>query len=469
MKPGKNKGLLPIKIQEAKSDSRMTANGGLFTVFEMYRALGLEKVVTRYVQTKQRRRGFTDAQMVESFIALFVGGGECLADFERFRQDKVMTEIRKHSFPSASCARDWLNTFHSDEHIEAARQQAVQLQFLSFVPEETDLLRGLELVNRHVVAAGQVKQIETTATLDIDATVAESHKQTAQCTYLGIPGYQPTVALWAEKDLIVADEFRDGNVPAEKDVVRVLKAAAAALPATVNKILVRADSASYNHEFLGHCRKMKYQFGVSADMSPQLLGAVCQLPEDAWQTMCDEGDVLRQWAELPYAPSWPYESKDDKPDRYVAIRVIKKQGVLFADGSDRKHFAVVSNRWKMKGDKLLEWHRGKAGTIELTHDVVKNDLAAGVLPCKRFGANAAWFRLNVLTYNILSLMRRHVFPEALRVARLKRLRFLVFSVGAELIHHARQLIYRLCQAYYKSFRWKIIRRNILQFAELMQT
>ena len=33
--------------------------------------------------------------------------------------------------------------------------------------------------------------------------------------------------------------------------------------------------------------------------------------------------------------------------------------------------------------KLLEWHREKAGSIEAIHDVMKNELAAGVLPCAR--------------------------------------------------------------------------------------
>jgi hypothetical protein len=91
-------------------------------------------------------------------------------------------------------------------------------------------------------------------------------------------------------------------------------------------------------------------------------------------------------------------------------------------------------------------------------------LAAGVLPCGRFGANAAWFRLNVINYNLLSLMRRHVFPEPLRNARPKHLRFLIFSVGAEIVHHARKLIFRLCRAYGKLFRWTTIRRNIPAFA-----
>lgn len=102
--------------------------------------------------------------------------------------------------------------------------------------------------------------------------------------------------------------------------------------------------------------------------------------------------------------------------------------------------------------------------MRLCRDVMKNELVAGVLPYGRFGANAAWFRLNVLTYNLLSLMRHHVFLEPLRNARPQRLRFLIFSVGAELVHHARKVIFRLCQAYRKLFRWKKIRKNILSFA-----
>ena len=33
----------------------------------------------------------------------------------------------------------------------------------------------------------------------------------------------------------------------------------------------------------------------------------------------------------------------------------------------------------------------------------------GTLPCKRFFADAAWFRLNVLAYNVLAVMKRAKF------------------------------------------------------------
>ncbi|MGD0010311.1 MAG: hypothetical protein ABSE93_17410 [Terriglobia bacterium] len=45
--------------------------------------------------------------------------------------------------------------------------------------------------------------------------------------------------------------------------------------------------------------------------------------------------------------------------------------------------------------RLIEWRREKAGTIEAVHDVVKNELAGGVLPSKYFGTNAAWLSRRV--------------------------------------------------------------------------
>jgi hypothetical protein len=101
----------------------------------------------------------------------------------------------------------------------------------------------------------------------------------------------------------------------------------------------------------------------------------------------------RECAEVPFVPGEKTEKKDTRPLRYVAIRIRKQQGELFEDASRARHFAVLTNRWEWKAARLIEWHREKAGTIELVHDVIKNDLGGGVLPSKYFGANAVWLRL----------------------------------------------------------------------------
>jgi len=138
----------------------------------------------------------------------------------------------------------------------------------------------------------------------------------------------------------------------------------------------------------------------------------------------------------------------------VALRIRRKQGELFADGSAVKHFAVVTNLWEWSPKKLLQWHREKAGSIEATHDVIKNELAGGVMPCGRFGANAAWLRLAVITYNVLTALKRLALPPELLTARPKRLRFLIFNTPGKLVHHARRTLLRLVRTWNRFGDWQ---------------
>jgi hypothetical protein len=157
---------------------------------------------------------------------------------------------------------------------------------------------------------------------------------------------------------------------------------------------------------------------------------------------------------VDYFPEETPENRYREPLRYVAIRIRRKQGELFSDGSSVKHFAVVSNLWDWDPKKLLQWQREKAGSIEAAHDVIKNELAGGVMPCGRFGSNAAWFRLAVLTYNVLTALKRLALPAELLTARPKRLRFLIINTPGKLIHHARRTMLRLAKSWVRFTNWQ---------------
>jgi len=62
------------------------------------------------------------------------------------------------------------------------------------------------------------------------------------------------------------------------------------------------------------------------------------------------------------------------------------------------------------------------------------------LPCGRFGANAAWLRLAIITHNVLTALKRLALPPELLAARPKRLRFLIFQTAGRLVHHARKVL-----------------------------
>ena len=65
---------------------------------------------------------------------------------------------------------------------------------------------------------------------------------------------------------------------------------------------------------------------------------------------------------------------------------------------------------------------------------------------RAFGANAAWFRLCLLTYNLLSAMKVLALPPPFEDARPKRLRFAVFNLPARLVSHARKLLARVARS-----------------------
>ena len=150
----------------------------------------------------------------------------------------------------------------------------------------------------------------------------------------------------------------------------------------------------------------------------------------------------------PRADVTAYASRNHKKHgttfRYIAIRVRSRQRDLFSDDSARwRHFAVVTNLHDWDGERRLRWHREKQGCVEHGHGVIKGDLGGGTMPCSRFGANAAWWRLNLLTHDLLELLKAESLPEELHSLRPKALRFRLFNVAGRLLHGARQLVLRL--------------------------
>lgn len=99
---------------------------------------------------------------------------------------------------------------------------------------------------------------------------------------------------------------------------------------------------------------------------------------------------------------------------------------------------------------MLRWQRERCGTVEKVHDVLKNDLAGRVMPAKRFFANAAWWRLNTLAYNILSVMKRKSLPSSWWSVRLKALRYHLLCIAGRVINHGRSLFLKIVP-YHPSF------------------
>ncbi len=477
-------GVLPFQYEGEERVTGMTALAGLPVYLELFRALGLTQSVRRHVRVRPAQ-GWTDAEVVSSLVLLNLAGGDCVDDLAILEADEGFAAVlrrvasqglraparkalkrrwragRRRAVPSPSAVFRYLAAFHDPEEEEQRRQPGT-----AFIPAASEHLLNLRRVNADVVKFVQSRSPRKVATLDLDATLVETHKFAARHSYKGFKAYQPLNVYWAEQELLVHAEFRDGNVPAGHQQLRVLQEALDSLPPGVEKVYHRSDTAGYQHDLLRYCAQGRnerfgvIEFAIGADVTQAFKAAVAELAEKDWHPIgpVPDGESPRQeWAEVCFVPNRAGHSKNGPDYRYLAIREQLKQLELpgledqpclpfptmdFADQRRYKLFGVVTNR-DLPGEELIGWYRERCGKSEQAHAIMKDDLAGGQFPSAKFGANAAWWAVMILTFNIQAAMRRLVLGGEWAKKRLKAIRFALIHLPGRVTRHARRLAIRL--------------------------
>ncbi|HVL66633.1 MAG TPA: transposase, partial [Vicinamibacterales bacterium] len=277
----------------------LTAQAGLTLVVETLMALRVEDLVGSELRVRRRERGFAEFDKVQAVVLLLAAGGERVEDVRVLRDDQALSRLVARAVPSPDGLHDFLRAFHDDS------QEKKRPKDGAFIPAENRALSSLARVNTELVRRAVGPRRPKRATLDLDATVIESHKRDALAHYKGGRGYQPTAVLWAEEDLVVADQFRDGNVPAGMDTKEVAQRGFAALPPSVTERFFRADSACYDEKLLKWLCKEEVAFTISADMTPEL-HRLCARPGRRWQLFEDRATETVALSEVEFAPgNWP--------------------------------------------------------------------------------------------------------------------------------------------------------------------
>lgn len=476
-----SQGMLGFQYESEPSAAGLTSLGGLPLYLDLMQASGLMPAIRRHVHVAGEQ-GWLDSQIVSALLLLNLAGGDCAADLDRLEQDGGFAAVlaaaerelltrqerralkrrwrrqRQRTVPSASSVLDWLERCHDASAPKAVAGTAV-------IPPVTAALHGLWRVNQTLLDFMQRHRPQRAATLDMDATLIETHKRDALPCYKGFKAYQPLNCWWAEQGTMLYSEFRDGNVPAGHEQLRVLQASLQYLPASVTKVSLRSDTAGYQEELLLYCGEGKdkrvgvIEFAVGADVTEAFRAAVLATDESEWKPLIRMFDgqpqqTDQEWAEVCYVPNWAGHSRKRADYRFLAIREPLRQLPLgdaaqlpfptqeFGTKGTYKLFGVVTNR-KDAGDQVIWWLRERCGKSEQVHAELKTDLAGGQLPSGVFGANAAWWTLAILAHNLNVAMKRLVLGKDWVSKRMKALRFHLLALPGRVVSHARRLIIRL--------------------------
>ena len=477
-------GILPFKYEEEKKDTGLTGLAGLPVYLDLASVMELSEIIERHLHIKQQ--GWTDSQTLTSLILTNLAGGDCVNDLRKLHEDsgfcKILRRIEQKGLtrrerrelerrwrkeqsrvvPSPSSVFRYLAAFHD------AKQEKLRIDGKAFIPAPNEHLRGLVKVNAEMVGFMQRHNPQTVATLDQDATLVETAKLLASYCYKKFKAYQPFNTWWAEQGMILHTEFRDGNVPAGFEQLRVFKEALALLPANVLTVRLRSDTAGYQHELLRYCEKGenerfgRIEFAISSDVTSEFKKAVMEVADSDWQAIYKELDGQRwktnqEWAEVCFIPAAIGYSKNAPVYRYMAIREVMGSMELPGMESPQQSFPfptlqVNSQRYKLfglvtnmdwAGEKLIHWHRERCGKSEEAHSVMKEDLAGGKLPSDDFGENAAWWWIMILAMNLNSSMKQLVLGKSWTSKRMKAIPFSFINIPGRIVERSRELIIRL--------------------------
>lgn len=478
-------GILPFKYEEERRRGGMTGLAGLPTYLDLAYVMGLGGSIADHVQVRANGQGFTDAEMVMSLVLLNLAGGDCVGDIEALEGDEGFCRIlervktqgmprkerrllerrwRKHRrrcFPSTTAIFRYLSAFHD------SAQETLRKPGKAFIPAPNEHLRSLEKVIGDFVGAVHKHVKVRHATLDMDATLCETNKDEALYCYKGFKGYQPLNTYWFELDQVLHTEFRDGNVPAGYEQLRVFREALDLLPSGVEKVFLRSDTAGYQHELITYCGEGKstrfgvIQFAIGADVTPEFKKAVGEVDEGDWHALHRETDgqsveTGQEYAEVCFVPQELSRKKHGPEYRYLAIREPIAQPdlpglelqrelpfpTMDMERTRYKVTAIVTNR-EIPAEELIWWYRQRCGKSEEVHGVMKQDLAGGKFPSGKFGSNAAWWQIMVLALNLNSAMKRLVLGGNWVSKRCKALRFWLINLPGRVVAHSRGLIIRL--------------------------
>ncbi len=480
--------VLPYKYEAEKNESGLTALGGLPVYLDLARVAGLRGALTKHLGVRRGSQGWDDSQVVTALMLLNLAGGDCVEDLETLEADEGFCRVvrrvehhdlprnerramekrwrkeKKRTLPSASSVFRYLYKFH-DQKQEELRQEGK-----AFIPAANEHLRGFAKVNRDLLSFLQANRPRATATLDMDATLVETSKETALFGYKGYRCYQPLNTWWAEQEVLVHTEFRDGNVPAGFEQRRVLEEALACLPEGIEKVRLRSDTAAYQHDLLRYCehghndRFGRIEFTIGCDVTTEFKKAVAEVREEEWKPLhrLSNGRLEEsgtEWAEVCFVPNAMGFGKNAPVYRYLAKRTrLVEQATLpgcekqvklpFPHmNMQKKHYKVFGMATNMDwdGERLLHWHHERCGKSEEAHAVMKNDLAGGKMPSGYFGASAAWWWIMILALNLNSSMKALALGAEWQPKRLKAIRFNLINLPGRVLERARMLWVRLSE------------------------
>lgn len=432
--------------------TKVTSSSGLLLILKFAEEIGLIKEIEdKFSHLKQRDSGYSVSQMIISLLGMFIKGGDRLNDINILSSDPGLLNIfQMQRFPNANTLGGFARRF-----------------------SQRDIFNLAELVMRlssNIIKLKRLKEV----IIDIDSSLIKSKVEIARKCYEGFLGFNPLLGIIKYgRSLSMAgfSIFRKGNAAPQANNLSLLRKTVQYLRESNPrlKVIVRIDSAGYNHLLMRFCDEEDIEFVIAGDKYDIILQTILKIEEESWEVLnnfkprkgkSEQSRKIRvkskkkRVEEVSEGVHFIGPEKGGDAYRFVVVRKKNDQLALFSQ-FEYTYRIYFTNKDRDK-HKLVNLYR-KRGDAENVIKEEKEGFGVENILSEDFLANAAFFQLQLLAYNLVQYFKYANLEKNWWNLRIKQLRFRLINIVGIVINHSRNTILRLP----KNYKYRLLFSNIL--------
>jgi len=254
----------------------------------------------------------------------------------------------------------------------------------------------------------------------------------------------------AETGQIVATDFRAGNTAPASENLEFIKQCQQSLPQDCIIRALRIDAAGYQTKIIQYCDEENIRYAIRAKTSAVIKETTGGLSDADWQPQLDkQGKEVR--GQATYRTIHCIGDYEKLFTLIIQRKVIQGQADLdLTQQEDAEEVcvesylyrAIATNQDDLSNSQIVHWYNQRAEDSENRIKELKLDFGGDTLPCTNFEANALYFLISALSYNLFALMRQRL-PETLSQHRCTTIRWRLYAMAAKVVKTGRQLYVKL--------------------------
>jgi len=409
-----------LDFQLAPTRDTITGRAGLALFQEAALVLGVRKSIKENLPAPGSGRGFKPQEYVLPLVLMLCGGGRTLSDIREIETDEGLRQLCGFSrLPGADAIGQWLR-----------RGQLAGLK------------RTGEFLARQLI----VRSDKNDFTLDVDATMIETKKQCAAMTYQGCRAFQALLSFIAELDVCVACDYRQGSVAPGEGVKRQLLSVSRLLESCGKRLrYLRSDSAGYTSEVVNACNDLGVTFTITADQDAAVVKLIrTAQKQGGWTRLFrPDGKSTDRW----YQTAIHCMEKTEKSFTLIILRWPNPRQDLFYPEPYRYH-VIATNDDERKPHEVIWFHNGR-GDAENYNKELKGGFGLDYAPCRSLKADAVYFEIGVLAYNLTIAVKRLLLGGDWVQRTIASLRWRLLQTAGKVGRHGRKLVLRVQESHFE--------------------